>query len=1256
MLTIEINRGGVWRQLDFEDVNMSLNFSIVNLGNPAKYKTEFSKTVDLPLTKANRIAFGFTERLDSMQTTSLSLARGIPARVFNDGDLIFDGKYAVTKVDIAEEKISGNLYGVVNDWYNKMMELNFSNGFPEVLSDDFVINKQTVYDSWVKNPNNRNSSLIFPGQLNYSAHDFIGFAPTINGEVNNFDSKSLVYGTGSNAKIKKFWEGFDASGADPSRPYISDPTSICEGPSERQTMQYRSYNQKPYFYFDKLCQLVKKVANERDDLPTINLDYEWFNNDNPFYKNVVYLLPNLVSDTEDAHTQKYSINLDVSHVTASLGNTLLNYPNNQAKTYMYEVPFEKATNANDPHNTIHDGKIYGRNSEMNLTIKFNLNNMPFTAQNSWTNWTSIPGWPNAKVKLYGTIALRAELRYANGVVVPNSTKTLASWNSNNSECSVSISATNGNNRIHTYSWTLSGGTYTYTFNDMLALGTEWRLFVGLVFTPKNYSDTLNSGLTRYTLWQQVNPYRYSGSSVVNYSNIIFCNATRETTRITGTSIGGRTPANIFYLESQRSGRHLQIGDIWKSDNENSPFKVFIKYCKMMNLVFDYDQYQNILNILPREKFFLSAIQRDGNVIADWTDRVDWGKDITFKPIQWEKKYILFNYETVDADRLKDFSDKYGYGYGTKKITTMYDYNSEEEKLFIDNDKIKASAEMSEFMYTLRDIWLIATDSNQTPEAKLPNESFIINKKAKDSADIENCFFFRGANGTWDSTVSKTPGGATIINGVWITDDSSEELRQDTFCYQVPWDDTSSHPDTANVIKCSSRPVFTKFNSNVCLHFSNPSEDYFNPAVVTRNDNDIYNVRWKDFIEETYNEQNKLITCKMYLSPTDYQSIKNGKFVRIDNVIYLVNAIKDYNPAKYGLTQVELLQVSDLSAYIGQIYEEPVREQEVIPTPEIDYSTIPLYIENHVNEPRSIYVKKNNDDAPAITLEYSFNNSIWYSLEPTTTTQQTIEIPAESKVYLRCNTTSWCDEGSAYNCIGSVYTSSSDPREFTMSGNILSLTYGSEFNGQRTFRNNTSEIFSTVFVNFFYLVSAENLVIPCANTERCYYRLFQGCSDLVKAPELPATTLGDECYRRMFYGCSSLITPPSILPAVTLTESCYRNMFTNCSSLTTAPAISATVLADYCCYGMFINCTSLTTSPELNAAALTDHCYYTMFSDCTALNRVTCLATSGINTNSSTYNWLSNVAGSGIFQQALGANWPRSSSNGIPSGWIVLDGD
>lgn len=117
---------------------------------------------------------------------------------------------------------------------------------------------------------------------------------------------------------------------------------------------------------------------------------------------------------------------------------------------------------------------------------------------------------------------------------------------------------------------------------------------------------------------------------------------------------------------------------------------------------------------------------------------------------------------------------------------------------------------------------------------------------------------------------------------------------------------------------------------------------------------------------------------------------------------------------------------------------------------------------------------------------------------------------------------------------------------------------------------------------------------------CYWCMFEGCTSLVKAPELPATTLANYCYESMFYNCTSLTEAPE-LPATTLAEYCCSGMFSGCTSLIKAPSIlPATVLAKACYYGMFDGCTSLTEAPELPATTLAEYCYRNMFNGCTSL--------------------------------------------------------
>ena len=136
-------------------------------------------------------------------------------------------------------------------------------------------------------------------------------------------------------------------------------------------------------------------------------------------------------------------------------------------------------------------------------------------------------------------------------------------------------------------------------------------------------------------------------------------------------------------------------------------------------------------------------------------------------------------------------------------------------------------------------------------------------------------------------------------------------------------------------------------------------------------------------------------------------------------------------------------------------------------------------------------------------------------------------------------------------------------------------------------------------------------------------LFNGCSVLTSAPELPATNLAEKCYASMFKGCTNLETAPA-LPATYLVGYCYFYMFADCKNLNTAPELPATHLALFCYYGMFQGCSSLQKAPDLSATDLQYYCYTNMFCNCTNLTSVTMLAPSDQISGYYFTDWLKNA--------------------------------
>ena len=251
-----------------------------------------------------------------------------------------------------------------------------------------------------------------------------------------------------------------------------------------------------------------------------------------------------------------------------------------------------------------------------------------------------------------------------------------------------------------------------------------------------------------------------------------------------------------------------------------------------------------------------------------------------------------------------------------------------------------------------------------------------------------------------------------------------------------------------------------------------------------------------------------------------------------------------------------------------------------------------------------------------TLEYSTDTSTWATWDGTTTISSATS-GSNNVLYLRGigNTVitgnninyKWVLTGSNIKCIGNIenlldYATIETGAHPTMATSCYQYMFNA-----CTSLTKAPDLPATTLVNdcyhsmFYSCTSLTQVPALPATTlaANCYYDMFGNCTSLTKAPDLPATTLVNDCYHSMFYNCTSLTQAPP-LPATTLANNCYDSMFQECIGLTKAPALPATTLAPNCYQAMFRGCTSLTQAPTLPATTLANYCYNYMFSGCTSL--------------------------------------------------------
>lgn len=1137
-------------------LNIPLTQAQTDPTNPTKITTEYSKSVKLPLTPKNLQIMGYYTELDSVITQIDAIRTfkptiAMPVVVVNDNDIIFEGKLKLDKVNDykGNRNMECTLYGKMNDYFNQLLNTSYwwdstSEGgqavnaagmyvLPNLLDEGYNICKETVLESWrtlpigtstsspfhvaTLNPT-RNTSEYIP--TTSQSHSIIAWAPTEQGYYANFEKDKVIIGgwtkSGDTYYPQICYGGYqngtlvDVFGTTEELRYITideDKKGIAdvikgEGFSERQWCQYRSYYQKPTVYVNQIWKQYQELSESITGMQ-LELDEDWFNSENRRYTDLVYTLPDLQQEKKSESGGDSQIAISWSAPTIDC----------------HDYAF---------------GTNGGGSATVSLSGNSNISNGHVIVPPENT------GYCNFKINLGIWIRRRGGLSNSSEYALCNGDGTASAI-----DLQVAFRNVNDTSEVHTYNFRIVDEDNTSwvasTVDEQITMGTKsWN--------PD--PQTINFNLEGQVLIGQNNTnnnkeyemilsvYCYNGNIDGGPGQALFqtrgriqndtalCKSCGDNPTFTFTS----NQSSISISREYRSNFKLTMKDLFPANY--SPFNILLQYTKLFNLVWHYDQLRNKVIVMTREKWF-SMYMDD---VLNWTDKVDKSREFSFKPLAWDKKYITFNYDDFDMDWLKSFKERYGITYGTKRITTQYNFNQETEELMCtnDSDKINPSIQISMSRFPMSCV------NSATPAPMKYTETFIGNRKDNKAANIWGQFFFKNGVKNWDNDGGKnnvytdTTGTSQVDPGfrnfgINIVDDTEFQIRRKIFAPDMTIYASSSARRLQ--VPTNTRPIFSVFDKTgkYSCQFSKPAMTFYdndapemqktlpvlwfsyNLGPADQFAQDVYTTRWSKIIEEQYNEQNKLITCYVKLDDTDYRNLTCNRFVQIGNVLYTIYKVNDFQLGIGGLTKVTLLQVWDKSKYLGQYYVEPE------PEPEQPVQINWFYIENIGDGEARVRFVKSNSSAPTITIEKSTDTENWEVMTTTSTTTYSEYLQPGERVYLRATADTW-GTSSYYNRIYATSTSS----QIKVGGNILSLLYGSSYNGtQTTLTEGYTYQFNRLFNNSPKLVSASDLILPDNTTTGCYNYMFANCTSLTAAPDLNAQILSERCYLGMFNGCTSL---------------------------------------------------------------------------------------------------------------------------------------
>lgn len=848
-----------------KSIGLYLNKTFENLQKPVDYYSDFSKTITLPMTPNNNEIFSHFNRHDSLVTNiSIDPRKKLSFILLYNGNMLMNGSARLVNANTiyTDNKYEIELYSSFGMVINELKQLTF-NKFEDKdekyiinspFSEELKVDYSLVKRSFEQEGHNLDGEDIL---------DYIKFLPSYQGKYDSFESDKF--------QLLQTGDYFD----------------LGKERDEHYVREFRSYYQQPAIWVDKLWSMTKNKIEEITDYKVI-LDWSWFNTKNPYYTDLVYTCPSLF--TKDNNFTEISNNISASITYNNNVSTMSNLSSHHKKKLWFRS---------------NETELYNQNTGV-----FNEKRKGCTQLNTDSNLFLLVHHPNN-----GYESNHCRIR-------------------NDNPCFVRYQAVNTlTNQViegASITYMLYSGSTNYTntsvYDEKIDVGTTFSMRPPFNDAyPEGYG--LNDGYwfkadlnLRLTIKENVPYYITMDSWWANNSKAFeiavfartphwdwlwqdfFWSSSYHDTTEGYSVIDDLQSAEVKTIDYLRSNSYVSMYRVFPKDI--TLCDVILNYSKMFGLLWDIDDEEKTITVLNRNKFFKNY------KIVDWSDKLDRSRDFKLSPINFDKRYVEFNVDDGNGLRYELYASKYKVGYGSKKLDTDYEFNSETEKMF---NGIKPSMISQKSQFSRE-------DNTENPDGanfkgynfkRYPNEHYIENDNEGSNAGNSGSFYF--VNGTMNPDKQL---GILDNNGrgcVVISDDTDLMQLKESYCWNLTGDNctiTNKLPD-----------VNTISNGGFSVHFESPKEYYFKQEK--KNVKYVYNLFWKDFIDERYSVQNKKLTGYFFISPSDYYSISFRDFVKIDNVLYHINKVVDYDFDSNSPTLVELVQVWNIDAYTKGQHQFPV---------------------------------------------------------------------------------------------------------------------------------------------------------------------------------------------------------------------------------------------------------------------------------------------------------------------------------------------
>lgn len=302
-----------------------------------------------------------------------------------------------------------------------------------------------------------------------------------------------------------------------------------------------------------------------------------------------------------------------------------------------------------------------------------------------------------------------------------------------------------------------------------------------------------------------------------------------------------------------------------------------------------DNHSTQVEWLTRNDFFANY------KIHDWTHKIDTSKSMDIAPILLKSRYSTFKWGESKSARATEYALSSGQDYGSLKVDTGYMFDSEDQPLIPEN--IFTNGVISreyDPLFNDRD--------NNTPGRDDKDIPAIFEKKDNSQEFLDEdmqLFFDAGTQG---------------CSPYRITDDTDRMILDQRYCWSETDNGTTYFVYRKMARVLDPNPADPN-NKPWSLDFGKPSQAYYPSTDTDYPDGiTIYDRCWKKFLQERFSYSTRVMTCYVWMSNSEFAQWEFSDFVKIENTLWHVNKIIDFDPTKNASTKVELVRVENLEAY------------------------------------------------------------------------------------------------------------------------------------------------------------------------------------------------------------------------------------------------------------------------------------------------------------------------------------------------------